>query len=89
VDVWVAYGDSGTVEDAMRVASMIRARGRSVEYALGSQKLARQLKAAYAAGAKQTLVIATPELSANEAMLRRKDEKVELRVQLDEWLEQA
>ena len=88
-DVWVAYGDSGTVEDAMRVASMIRARGRSVEYALGSQKLARQLKAAYAAGAKQTLVIATPELSANEAMLRRKDEKVELRVQLDEWLEQA
>ena len=53
VDVWVAYGDSGTVEDAMRVASMIRARGRSVEYALGSQKLARQLKAAYAAGAKQ------------------------------------
>jgi histidyl-tRNA synthetase len=89
VDVWVAYGDSGTVEDAMRVASMIRARGRSVEYALGSQKLARQLKAAYAAGAKQTLVIATPELSANEAMLRRKDEKVELRVQLDDWLEQA
>jgi histidyl-tRNA synthetase len=89
VDVWVAYGDSGTVEDAMRVASMIRARGRSVEYALGSQKLARQLKAAYAAGAKQTLVIATPELSANEAMVRRKDEKVELRVQLDEWLEQA
>lgn len=89
VDVWVAYGDSGTVEDAMRVASMIRARGRSVEYALGSQKLARQLKAAYAAGAKLTLVIATPELSANEAMVRRKDEKVELRVQLDEWLEQA
>lgn len=89
VDVWVAYGDSGTVEDAMRVASKIRARGRSVEYALGSQKLARQLKAAYAAGAKQTLVIATPELSVNEAMVRRKDEKVELRVQLDEWLEQA
>jgi histidyl-tRNA synthetase len=89
VDVWVAYGDSGTVDDAMRVASMIRARGRSVEYALGSQKLARQLKAAYAAGAKQTLVIATPDLSANEAMVRRKDEKVELRVQLDEWLEQA
>lgn len=89
VDVWVAYGDAGTVEDAMRVASKIRARGRSVEYALGSQKLARQLKAAYAAGAKQTLVIATSELSANEAMVRRKDEEVELRVQLDEWLEQA
>ena len=89
VDVWVAYGDSGTVEDAMRVAAKVRARGRSVEYALGSQKLARQLKAAYAAGAKQTLVIATPELSAGEAMVRRKDEKVEQRVELDAWLAQA
>ena len=86
VDVWVAYGDSGTVEDAMRVASKIRARGHSVEYALGSQKLARQLKAAHAAGAKHTLVIATPELSANEGMVRRKDEKAERRVELDAWI---
>ncbi len=89
VDVWVAYGDSGTVEDAMRVAAKVRASGRSVEYALGSQKLARQLKAAHAAGARQTLVIATPELSANEAMVRRKDEKVELRVELDAWIREA
>jgi histidyl-tRNA synthetase len=89
VDVWVAYGESGTVEDAMRVASKLRARGRSVEYALGNQKLARQLKAAYAAGAKHTMVIKTPELSVNEAMVRRMDEKVELRVQLDAWIEEA
>ena len=86
VDVWVAYGDSGTVEDAMRAAAMIRASGKSAEYALGNQKLARQLKAAYAAGARSTVVIATPELAAGEAMVRRKDEKVELRVQLDDWI---
>ncbi|MBK5187083.1 MAG: histidine--tRNA ligase [Gemmatimonadaceae bacterium] len=86
VDVWVAYGESGSVEDAMGVAAKLRARGRSVEYALGNQKLARQLKAAHAAGARHTVVIATPELQAGEAMVRRMDEKVELRVQLDAWI---
>jgi len=86
LDVWVAYGESGTVEDAMRAAAKIRASGKSAEYALGNQNLARQLKAAYAAGARSTVVIATPELQAGEAMVRRKDEKVENRVRLDEWI---
>jgi histidyl-tRNA synthetase len=89
VDVWVAYGDSGTVEDAMRIATKLRARGRSAEYALGNQKLARQLKAAYAAGARETVVIATPELSTGEAMVRKMDEKSERKVQLDAWIEET
>ena len=88
VDVWVAYGDAGTVEDAMRLAARLRARGRSVEYALGSQKLARQLKAAHTARARETVVIATPELSAGEGMVRRSDEKGERKVQLDAWLDE-
>ena len=87
VDVWVAYGEKGSVEDAMRLAARLRAHGRSVEYALGSQKLARQLKAAHTARARETVVIATPELSAGEAMVRRSDEKGERKVQLDAWLE--
>jgi histidyl-tRNA synthetase len=88
VDVWVAYGDSGTVEDAMRIATKLRARGRSAEYALGNQKLARQLKAAHSAGARETVVIATPELSTGEAMVRKMDEKGERKVQLDAWIEE-
>ena len=88
VDVWVAYGEAGSVEDAMRVATRLRARGRSVEYALGSQKLARQLKAAHAARARETIVITTPELSAGEAMVRKLDEKGERKVQLDAWVEE-
>lgn len=88
VDVWVAYGDAGTVEDAMRLAAQLRARGRSVEYALGRQKLARQLKAAHTARARETVVIATPELSAGEGMVRRSDEKGERKVQLDAWLDE-
>jgi histidyl-tRNA synthetase len=89
VDVWVAYGDAGSVEDAMRVATRLRARGRSVEYALGKQKLARQLKAAHSARARETVVIATPELSSGEAMVRRLDEKGERKVLLDAWLEET
>jgi histidyl-tRNA synthetase len=89
VDVWVAYGDAGSVEDAMRVAALLRARGRSVEYALGNQKLARQLKAAHSARARATVVIATPELSAGEAMVRTLDEKGERKVLLDTWLEET
>ena len=87
VDVWVAYGEAGTVEDAMRVAARLRARGRSVEYALGSQKLARQLKAAHTARARETVVIATPELLTGEAMVRKLEEKGERKVQLDAWIE--
>jgi histidyl-tRNA synthetase len=89
VDVWVAYGDAGSVEDAMRVATRLRARGRSVEYALGKQKLARQLKAAHTARARETVVIATPELSSGEAMVRKLDEKGERKVLLDAWLEET
>lgn len=89
VDVWVAYGESGGVEVAMGVAAKLRARGRSVEYALGNQKLARQLKAAYAAGAVHTVVVATPELGSGEAMVRRMDEKTERKVLLDAWLEEG
>jgi len=89
VDVWVAYGERGNVETAMRVAARLRERGRSVEYALGSQKLARQLKAAHAAGARETVVVATPELADGEAMVRRMADGAEEKVELDSWIANA
>ena len=89
VDVWVAYGESGSVEVAMQVAAKLRARGRSVEYALGNQKLARQLKAAHAAGARETVVVATPELLEGEAMVRRMADGGEQKVKLDAWIANA
>jgi histidyl-tRNA synthetase len=89
LDVWVAYGESGSVENAMRVAARLRARGRSVEYALGNQKLARQLKAAHAAGARETVVVATPELADGEAMVRSMADGGEQKVQLDAWIGNA
>jgi histidyl-tRNA synthetase len=87
VDVWVAYGEAGGIEAAMRVAARLRARGRSVEYALGNQKLARQLKAANAAGARETVVVATPEIPEGEAVVRCMADGGEQRVRLDAWIE--
>jgi histidyl-tRNA synthetase len=69
------------------VAARLRARGRSVEYALGNQKLARQLKAANAAGARETVVVATPEIPEGEAVVRCMADGGEQRVRLDAWIE--
>lgn len=86
VDVWVAYGDAALLDDAMRIARRLRDRGVAVEYALGGQQLARQLKAAAAAGAREALVIQAAELERGEAVVRRLADGEETRVRLDEWI---
>ena len=85
-DVWVAYGDATLLEEAMRVARRLRERGRSVEYALGGQQLARQLKAADAAGAREVLVLQSTDLEKGEAVVRHLGTGNETRVRLDEWI---
>ncbi|HEV2178696.1 MAG TPA: ATP phosphoribosyltransferase regulatory subunit, partial [Gemmatimonadaceae bacterium] len=87
VDVWVAFGDGATVDDAMRTASRLRARGRSVEYALGGQQLSRQLKAAGAAGAREAVILGAPNGAPGEATVRRLDDGDERRVRLDDWID--
>jgi histidyl-tRNA synthetase len=89
VDVWVAFGDAATVADAMRVTSRLRARGRSVEYALGGQQLSRQLRAAGAAGAREAVILGAPNTGLGEATVRRLDDGEERRVRLDDWIDEA
>lgn len=86
VDVWVAYGDEALLDDTMRVARKLRDRGLSVEYALGGQQLARQLKAAAAAGARDALILQADELKRGEAVVRRLADGEEARVRLDTWI---
>ena len=86
LDFWVAYTNEGDLPAAMHVASGLRSRGRSVEYALGGQKLARQLKAAHAAGARQVLMIGKEDLGEGEAVLRRMADGQEERVMLEDWI---
>lgn len=89
VDVWVAFGDGATVDDAMRVASRLRARGLSVEYALGGQQLSRQLRAAGAAGAREAVILGAPNTGSGEATVRRLGDGEESRVHLDAWIDAA
>ncbi len=86
VDAWVAYSEDATVGDAMRVAARLRARGRSVEYALGGQKLGRQLKAAASAGAAEAVILTGDGVREGEAVVRRLSDGGERRVRLDEWI---
>ena len=85
-DVWVAYADAGLLDDAMRIARRLRDRGRSVEYALGGQQLARQIKAADAAGAREVLVLQPADVKRGEAVVRDLGTGNETRVRLDEWI---
>ncbi|HEX6536297.1 MAG TPA: histidine--tRNA ligase [Gemmatimonadaceae bacterium] len=87
LDVWVAYADEALLPSAMRAAARLRAHGRSVEYALGGQKLARQLKAAAAAGAREAVILFPADAERGEAVLRRMSDGEERRVQLDPWLD--
>jgi histidyl-tRNA synthetase len=50
-DFWVAAAENGDLRDVMRVATALRRVGASVEYALRTQSLSKQRKAAFSAGA--------------------------------------
>ena len=50
-DYWVAAAESGDLRDVMRAATALRRAGASAEYALRTQTLSKQRKAAFSAGA--------------------------------------
>src|SRR5438132_1307588 len=56
-DYWVASADESMFRDVMKIASELRSKGRSVEYALKPQSLSRQLKSAAAAGAREVVIL--------------------------------
>jgi histidyl-tRNA synthetase len=66
LDYWVAY-DEGLQHEAMRIATALRHQGASVEYALRSQQLGKQLDAARKAGAVAAIII------RGDGTMRRKD----------------
>jgi histidyl-tRNA synthetase len=86
VDFWVAGEDDALVGEVMRVASALRQRGRSVEYALRSQTVNRQIKTASAAGARQTVLLRHGDLAEGRATVRTMADGTEMSVGLDEWL---
>jgi histidyl-tRNA synthetase len=89
VDFWVAAEDDALIGEVMRIASALRRRGRSVEYALRSQTLSRQLKTASSAGAGQTVVLRHGDLSQGRATVRAMADGTETSVELESWLASA
>jgi histidyl-tRNA synthetase len=87
LDFWVAFGEELDASDAMKVAGRLRARGRSVEYALGPQKLARQLKTANTAGARHAVLLSAADRSAGMAVVKNLGTGAEERVTLDRWID--
>src|SRR5688572_11312547 len=89
VDFWVAGDDDALVGDVMRVAAALRKRGRSVEYALRSQTLSRQLKTAASAGARHAVVLRQGDVSQGRATVRAMADGTETIVELETWLASA
>ncbi len=83
----MAFGEDLDAADAMRVAGRLRARGRSVEYSLGPQKLARQLKTANTAGARHAVLLSAADRANGAAVVRDLGTGTEERVTLDRWIE--
>jgi histidyl-tRNA synthetase len=95
LDYWVAaqVPSPGTVPQVMRIASRLRARGHSVEFALRDQSLGKQFKAASAAGAAHMVllpaVLGEGGAPPGTATLRRLADGHEELVRLDEFLANA
>lgn len=69
VDFWVACDDDALLPDVMSVAAKLRGSGRSVEYSLKGQQLARQMKAAASAGAGQVVILLRDQWSGGSGTM--------------------
>ncbi|HEX6059208.1 MAG TPA: His/Gly/Thr/Pro-type tRNA ligase C-terminal domain-containing protein, partial [Gemmatimonadaceae bacterium] len=85
VDYWVAGEGEGSEIDVVRVAAALRARGRSVEYALRAQKVDKQRRAAQSAGARAFVVLRAAG-GKGDVMVRSLEDGTERTVRLEEWL---
>jgi histidyl-tRNA synthetase len=86
IDFWIATDDESLLEDVMIVASELRRRNRSVEYALHKQQLGRQLKAAAGIGARSAVILKRERFASREVTVKDLDSGNERSMPLDEFL---
>jgi histidyl-tRNA synthetase len=87
IDFWIAYADVSLLDDAMRIARRLRDKAKSVEFALRAQQMPKQLKAADAAGARETVMLVPGDLEKGDVIVRRMSDGIETRLHLDEWID--
>ncbi|MFL5638379.1 MAG: histidine--tRNA ligase [Gemmatimonadaceae bacterium] len=85
-DYWVAADDESMLSDVMTVAGRLRAKSRSVEYALKSQSLARQLKSASSAGVKNVVLLRRDDYANGNVTVKTLADGSERSVALDAFL---
>src|SRR4051812_32559958 len=86
-EYWVASEDESMLPDVMSVAGRLRAKARSVEYALKSQTLSRQLKTASTAGVQSVVLLRRPDYENGKITVKTLADGSERNVALDTFLD--
>jgi histidyl-tRNA synthetase len=86
-EYWVASDDESMLAEVMTVAGRLRAKARSVEYALKSQTLARQLKTASSAGVRNVVLLRRPDYENGKITVKTLADGSERNVALDAFLD--
>ena len=86
-EYWVAADDESLLPQVMTVAGRLRAKSRSVEYALKSQTLARQLKTASTAGVRNVVLLRRDDYANGNVTLKTLADGSERSVALDAFLD--
>src|SRR6267154_1551018 len=85
-EYWVAADDESMLPDVMTVAGRLRAKSRSVEYALKAQTLARQLKTASSAGVKNVVLLRRDDYANGKITVKTLSDGSERSVPLEAFL---
>jgi len=85
-EYWVAADDESMLPEVMTVAGRLRAKARSVEYALKSQTLARQLKTASSAGVRNVVLLRRDDFANGNVTVKTLADGSERSVALDAFL---
>jgi histidyl-tRNA synthetase len=85
-EYWVAADDESMLPDVMTVAGRLRAKSRSVEYALKAQTLARQLKTASSAGVKNVVLLRRDDYANGKVTVKTLSDGSERSVPLEAFL---
>ena len=86
-EFWVASDDEAMLPHVMTVAGRLRAKARSVEYALKSQTLARQLKTASGAGVRYMVLLRRGEYADGKVTVKTLADGSERNVAFDAFLD--
>ncbi|MDQ3081648.1 MAG: histidine--tRNA ligase [Gemmatimonadota bacterium] len=85
-DFWIAADDETLTTAVMSLAARLRGRNKSVEYALKPQALARQLKAATSAGARQAVILLRDRVGEGDVTIRDLHDGEERTLPLEQFI---